>query len=266
MKHGTTIEYFQVEVGVDDETKEIGISMTANGGKNYFCVQDYRGRVKTSPFVDYTFRTVLTVYVDDTGKTTLFTKQIDKDDNEYVLHLTVDDNNRVSMKEWFTDEEDQPKQLWDIVCMGNAVFINEDELESATFTIYNEYKKVYLTGNSGAYVDVGSYPQEWTIKLECMRPFYLSMDNIVIKTSDRDKIFESYLGQPGSSSERVYIINPELPDFLEFDEKIGSVSQKKGVAPVVTAKRNYSFYVKNPWGSSEVKLFSIEVIDKLEYF
>jgi hypothetical protein len=255
MLHGATVEYFKVQVDGNHETKQIGITMTTDGS-NYMHV-NVDGTITFSA-IDHSYSTVFVINSDDVGNASLFTKQISHD-HDQVLHLTVNDDDTVKMIAKYSNKNDQPKQFWDISCTGNTVYINNHQLESATFTIYNKHKRVYLR-KDGTNISVGANPQEWTIKLEYMKPDHLKMNNIVINTVQRGTVHHNYLGQPGSTSGRRFTIRPNLPDWLEFDNKIGTVSQKGHVAPPVTSPVTYTLDVQNAYGK-DTTTFTIEVIN-----
>jgi hypothetical protein len=249
-----TLEYFAVQLDDDDESKEIGVTLTTDN-RNFMHV-DNNGNI-TFKSIDLSYHTVFTVAIDEFGVTTITTKVIDGDD-ENVLHLTVNDDNSVNMQRRFSDDEEREKQMWTVDITGNINKVDK-ELISANFTIYNEQKKVYVRSD-GSNISVGSSPQDWTVKLEYMKPDEIHMPNVRISHTSHDRSFSSYLAQSGSSSGRKFTISPSLPDFLEFDEVEGAVKQKEGVAPDVMDPTPFTISASNPHGNANSVEFTIEVV------
>jgi hypothetical protein len=239
-----------------DESKEVGVTFTTDGS-NYMHV-DTNGNI-TFTAIDVSYHTVFTVAVDEVGITTIFTKTINGEE-ENVLHLTVNDDYSVNMQRKFADDEERKKQLWIVDITGNVVENDDEQLESATFTIYNVKKKVYIHSDGSSISVDGARKQDWIIALEYMQPDRLEMKNVTINSRSKNRSFNSYLAQSGSTSGRRFTITPALPDFLEFDDKLGAVKQKEGVAPRVMNPISYTLGVSNPQGSANNVSFTIEVI------
>jgi hypothetical protein len=249
MAHETSIEYFAVQMDDADESKEVGVTFTTDGS-NYMHV-DTDGKI-TFTAIDRSYNTVFTIAVDDAGITTIFTKAINGDD-ETILHLTVNDNNSVDMQRKFADDEERKKQLWIVDITGNVVKTGDkkDQLKSATFTIYNQKKNVYVRSD-GSTISVGSSSQDWTIALETMKSDYLQMRDISFDRRCKNRTFNSYLAQSGSTSGRKFTLVPSLPeDKFEFDEKIGAIKQLDGVTPPAMPPTTYTLSVTSPYGQGK---------------
>jgi hypothetical protein len=212
---------------------------------------DTDGKI-TFTAIDRSYNTVFTIAVDDAGITTIFTKAINGDD-ETILHLTVNDNNSVDMQRKFADDEERKKQLWIVDITGNVVKTGDkkDQLKSATFTIYNQKKNVYVRSD-GSTISVGSSSQDWTIALETMKSDYLQMRDISFDRRCKNRTFNSYLAQSGSTSGRKFTLVPSLPeDKFEFDEKIGAIKQLDGVTPPAMPPTTYTLSVTSPYGQGK---------------
>ena len=89
----------------------------------------------------------------------------------------------------------------------------------------------------------------------------LSMADISLHTYDRDQQFCPRLLVEGSNP-KVYSITPQLPGFMQFNTADGTISQKKGVAPVVTAKQSYTLSLKDALGKQlPAARFSFQVCE-----
>jgi hypothetical protein len=239
-----------------DESKEVGVTFTTDGS-NYMHV-DNDGNI-TFTEVDMSYHTVFTVAVDEVGVATIFTKAIDGDE-ENILHLTVNYDYTVNMQRKLADDEERKGQLWTVNITGNVVNTGENQLKSANFTIFNEKKMVYVKSD-GSKITIGATPQDWTIALEYMQPDRLEMKNVTINSRSKNRSFSSYLAQSGSTSGRRFTITPALPDFLEFDDKLGAVKQKEGVTAPITDAKTYTMSASNPHGNANSVDFTIEVFD-----
>jgi hypothetical protein len=260
MDYNVTIEYFAVQMDDEEESEQIGITMTGDGS-NYMYVND-DGTLKVSQ-VEYTYRTVYCVATDAEGIADFFTKIV-KGDSEQILHLTVDDKGAVVMLPKYKESESakiksSDQQMWITECTGNVKYTDKEQLESASFTILNKSKNVYLYYD-GKNIVTSSNPQNWTIELEYMQPAEMNMRNITLTTMQRDKVFNTYLAQPGSTSKRSFSLDKALPDWLVLDKKIGSITQKTATSPPLYSATQYTMTAKNDFGKTTAK-FTIEVIE-----
>jgi hypothetical protein len=259
MEYDTTIEYFAVKMDDDEESEENGITVTPDG-KNYMYVNE-DGSI-TFGDIEYSYSTVFTVSCDEYGYSQILTKQTNPDD--VVYYLSINDDNAVAMSELSDDKEEAKKQQWIIDCTGNVVYTPDEQkqLKSATFSIYNEVKKMYVTSD-GKSISSSTSPQNWTIELEYTKPGELSMADIVLNTKLFNKSYHPYLGQPGSTSGRSFSISPALPSWLEFDNKIGSISQAGTTTAPVTPATTYTMTVTNSYGSdSDSFVLKVEEADQ----
>jgi hypothetical protein len=255
----TTAEYFAVQMDDDtEETKQIGITMTTDG-TNYMLVNKDGSLAISS--IDYSYSTVFCVSVDVSGITDFFTKNVQDDGNEMIVHLTVNDDLSVDMQRKLDDDDGKLKQQWISECTGNVVYVDTDEeqLKSATFSVYNEAKQVYLCSDGQA-ITTGTTAQDWTFALEYMQPNYLQMQNIHLNTRMRNKSFYPYVAQTGSTSGRSFILDQTLPDWLVFEPKTGKIAQTTGIEPQVTESPiQVTMSAKNVYGESNSSTFTIEV-------
>jgi hypothetical protein len=257
MVYKTSVEYFAAQMDDEDEVKQIGITMTTDGN-NYMHV-NANGSI-TFGNVDYSYNTVFTVTTDQYAYSQILTKQRNPDD--VIYYLTVNTDNSVTMSELFEDENDAQRQQFIIDCTGNVVSNADEQLQSATFSIYNDVNNIYVRKNGNS-IGSGTSPQDWTLELEYMQPSQLDMRDALLNTKQFDRKFFPYLGQPGSTSGRSFSISPALPSWLEFDNKIGSISQAGTTTAPVTPATTYTMTVTNSYGSdSDSFVLKVEEADQ----
>jgi hypothetical protein len=261
MSHKTTIEYFAVQMDDEEESKQIGVTISNGSANGYLYVSD-DGTLSLGK-VDYSYHTVFTVSTDEDGYSEICTKKIASDDNldeNYYLTMSKS-NDAVIMSTLFDPEgDDVDRQRWIVEITGNVELNDKDQLHSAAFTIQNLATKKYIDYKIQS-SSFGLY--SWCIALEYMKPSGLSMQDITLNNRQRGRSFKPYVGQSGSTSGRSFSISPALPSWLEFDNKIGSISQAGTTTAPVTPATTYTMTVTNSYGSdSDSFVLKVEEADQ----
>ncbi len=262
MPYEASIDYFQIINDKDGKARDIGVAMKP-AGSNQYLTANADGTISLGD-LSHGYNTVLSVYTDYQGNSYFLTQIWQKkkgSSDEYtmkVVALTLNDNGQLSMSIGVIDDKKKSQQKWTATCTGGVNYESKDHLSSANFTIESVYKKGTYLSFSGDSVTTGTSGTDWTLSMEGMKPERLLCKYIHLYTADKDITFSPNLGQVGSLSNRIWAVNPSLPDFLDFDTTNGNITQKSGQAPPVYAKKDFTITVTNKYGSASAQ-YSIVV-------
>ena len=265
MKYEASIEYFQV---INDKSKmprDIGVAFKPKSIALYLVVNS-DGSLSCGP-LSHGYDTVLSVSTDYKGQSYILTqiwqkkKNSDSDYTIKVVALTLNDNNQLSMVGPISDDKQKDRQLWTAICVGDVNNVDDDHLKSASFTIENVHSKGKYLSVSSTAVTVAASATPWTLSMEPMKPARLTFLNVHLYTLDRDRVFYPDLGQKGSLSNMRWSVMPALPDFLTFDQKTGTISQKKGLEPPLYSSHPFTMQVTNDYGSASANFTIVVTTD-----
>lgn len=184
--------------------------------------------------------------VDGQGRALVFAATIPESGKVVPRYLTVGDDGSLRAEDKLLDGADRARQLWiaDLVGEPGDVGKEGNNLVRGRFQLHvmMAKKKLYLCFKGGRF-GVDDNPQDLRLALQSTRPADLRVEDISLTTRDRDQIFYACLGIAGSGP-RSWSLRGLLPDFLDFDDKVGALKQREGMTPSVSTSGPLHVIVK----------------------
>lgn len=198
--------------------------------------------------------------VDEAGNVRFYTYLENAEQKKIPLYLTHCEDGTIKALQFVADISDK-SQIWKCKTAGNSTRNTSGHLIAASFTVENGAGKYLSLNTAGTGIVLSDSSFTWTIEMKAGKAEGLSMADISLHTYDRDQQFCPRLLVEGSNP-KVYSITPQLPGFMQFNTADGTISQKKGVAPVVTAKQSYTLSLKDALGKQlPAARFSFQVCE-----
>ncbi|XP_070534784.1 uncharacterized protein [Ptychodera flava] len=262
MEFLSAVDYFQVIFDEDGKPRDVGVALapgTENKSQSLTIRSD--GSLIIGP-LSYGYDTVLSVSTDYKGDSLFASRVFDSDNIAKVLVLTLDDSAKIMMQKPETDKDKQKQQRWTVTCVNKVEFDSEDHLVSGPFTIENVGRRGFFLYSDGYSVSASNVAIPWTLSMEGMKPERLTFPNIFLTKNDRDRKFYPYLRQIGSVSGQIWLVTPELPDFLELRDDKGTIAQKLGQEAPKYPTRTFQLIVRNKYGEARAT-FEVTVADNM---
>ena len=254
MEHGAEIDSFEFYQPAG-QPQRAGVALLANGNEASAVRLSPSGTADVAP-QDHTAATSFYLSVDETGRAQFIAPLDDKGVSAPRV-LAIDAKNNVVAATVAAAPNNQ-RQLWRAVMLGDAT-LDGTNVAAAPFAFVNDaVPGQYLTVNAGK-LALSATQQRWLVKMVQTGPAGLTMHDLTLTTLSRDARREPGLTMPGSEP-RKWTISPELPAFVELDTKAGTLSQKQGVAPPITARKAYTLSTTNGVGTAAAT-FNFEVIE-----
>lgn len=184
--------------------------------------------------------------VDEAGNTRFYTFLENENQKKIPLYLTHGKDGTIKALPFVSDISDK-SQIWKCEVEGSSTRDKYGHLVSAAFKIGIGEGRYLCMDASGTGLTLSESPTTWTVEMKSAKAAGLSMADIALHTYDRDRQFCPRLLVEGSNP-KVYSVQPQLPDFMQFNTANGTISQKKGVAPGVTPKQSYTLSLKDALG------------------
>ncbi|WP_066633122.1 hypothetical protein [Desulfolucanica intricata] len=245
--NGAAIEYLMPVYDNSGMLIKEGISIsglpTSGGNASTYLTITKDGVVGAGPLThDQT--TCFGMSTDGQGRALIFAASVADSGQITPRFLTVTETGEITTEDRQLAEKDSYRQLWCTEVVGGIKKEN-DNLIQAQFKMYiqNGVQKRYLAFD-GSNFFLSDNAQVMVLSVESTKPSKPQMDDILLNTQDRDRVFPAYLGIPGCEPRR-WEIAGTLPDFLTFDEKIGAVKQKEDALPREISSGPFTVSVKS---------------------
>jgi hypothetical protein len=211
------------------------------------------GAIASAP-LDLTAATCFFLVTDEFGRARL--SSVTNDTPPKVLCLSVDASHNLAAISYIEDRK-ETSQLWNVTLLETPATTSTTtdgktvtNVVSGVFTISPVDAPTLFLDLSGPAPRLGATAAQATIAMVPLGPQGLTMPDIELSTSDRDRVFVPSLTTSGSSPRR-WTLSPAAPSYLSFDPTSGMLNQVLGVAAAVTATTRYMLTCANDAGSAQ---------------